>query len=90
MRMPVLKTPILVAEIHCLSCSRILADVVRDPGQRRVRLQPTHAQPGVQVVVAGKHLLRCRRCNGRAFVEPVEVPTPVRAAAPEREFAAVA
>jgi DNA-directed RNA polymerase subunit RPC12/RpoP len=57
-----------IGDVHCLNCGRTLAELVHNPDDG-YRLQPTVNQSTVQVVVAGRRLLRCRRCGGRAFVE---------------------
>jgi len=43
-----------------------------------MQLRPAPNQSGVQVIVAGRHLLRCGRCGGRAFVELLEEPAEER------------
>jgi hypothetical protein len=57
-----------IGEVHCLNCGRSLARVVEHP-HGGYRLLPTPNQSAVHVIVAGRRLLRCRRCGGRAFVE---------------------
>jgi DNA-directed RNA polymerase subunit RPC12/RpoP len=57
-----------IGDVHCLNCGRALAQVVRNQ-TGGYQLLPTIHQSTVQVIVAGRHLLRCRRCGGRAFVE---------------------
>jgi hypothetical protein len=61
------RTPI--GDVHCLNCGRSLAEVVRKPEDGKLALRPAIHQSDVQVVVAGKRLLRCRHCGGRAFIE---------------------
>ena len=58
-----------IGDVHCLNCGRALAQVVRNPANDSYQLLPTVNQSTVQVIVAGRRLLRCRRCGGRAFVE---------------------
>jgi DNA-directed RNA polymerase subunit RPC12/RpoP len=75
-----------IGDVHCLNCGRALAEVVRNQDDGKLYLRPTSNQSNVQVIVAGRRLLRCRRCGGRAFVEvhedaPVEQIGPQRAAA---------
>ena len=69
-----------VGEVHCLNCGRSLAEVVRDGSTGKLRMQPSLNQTHVQVLVAGRHLLRCARCRGRAFVEMLEEPSEERPA----------
>jgi len=69
-----------VGEVHCLNCGRSLAEVIRDGSTGKLRMQPSHNQLSVQVIVAGCRLLRCARCHGRAFVEFLEEPSEERAA----------
>jgi DNA-directed RNA polymerase subunit RPC12/RpoP len=57
-----------IGEVHCLNCGRSLARVIEPPGGG-FRLLPTNNQSAVHVIVAGRRLLRCQRCGGRAFVE---------------------
>lgn len=57
-----------IGDVHCLNCGRALAQLIHDP-DGQYRLVPTVNQSTVQVIVAGRRLLRCRRCGGRAFVE---------------------
>jgi DNA-directed RNA polymerase subunit RPC12/RpoP len=57
-----------IGDVHCVNCGRTLAELVhRSDGG--FQLQPTINQSSVQVIVAGRRLLRCRHCGGRAFVE---------------------
>lgn len=57
-------------KIHCMSCGRTLAEVAVDAAQGAVALKPTRYQSAVRVIVAGRQMLRCKHCKGRAFVEP--------------------
>jgi hypothetical protein len=59
----------LVGEVHCLNCGRMLAQVARETAQGTLELLPTPNESTVQVVVAGRRMLRCSRCSGRALVE---------------------
>jgi hypothetical protein len=82
-----------IGDVHCLNCGRALAEVVRDLDDGKLHLRPTSNQSNVQVMVAGRRLLRCLRCGGRAFVElsedaPVEQIGPAREAAPPAPVAA--
>jgi hypothetical protein len=68
----------LIGEVRCLNCSRSLAQLVRGPDGRKFTLLPAVNRSSVQVIVAGRRLLRCGCCGGRAFVEiredtPVEI-----------------
>lgn len=69
-----------VGEVHCLNCGRSLAEVVRDGSSGKLQMQPAINQSRVQVLVAGRHLLRCAHCHGRAFVEFLEGPSEERPA----------
>jgi hypothetical protein len=77
--MPVQEMTGLVGEVHCLNCGRVLANVVRASEQGGFRLRPAMGQSTVQVKIPSPGLLRCGRCNGRAFVEPLEEPAEERA-----------
>lgn len=66
--MPVLsRDPI--GDVRCLNCSRALAQLVPAPDGTKLRLLPAANQSHVQVTVAGRRLLRCQHCGGRAFIE---------------------
>jgi hypothetical protein len=58
-----------VGDVRCLNCGRVLAAAMRQPETGRIRLRPAINQSNVQVIVAGRRMLRCARCRGRAFVE---------------------
>jgi len=84
--------PNAIGDVHCLNCGRALAQVVRNPVDGGFQLLPTVNQSTLQVILAGRRLLRCRRCGGRAFVElleetPIEelAPSPASGAAEQRE-----
>jgi len=58
-----------IGDVRCLNCSRALAQLVPAPDGTKLRLLPAANQSQVQVTVAGRRLLRCRHCGGRAFIE---------------------
>ena len=61
----------MYGEVRCLMCARHLADVV-DGGRGRPRLSPPAGQSAAPILVEPTlRGLRCRRCGGRAMVEPV-------------------
>jgi hypothetical protein len=64
----------LVGELHCMNCGRTLATVARDGLRGTLCLQPARYQTAVQVTVAGRQLLRCKHCQGRALLEPFADP----------------
>jgi len=87
------KTPI--GDVHCLNCGRALAELVRDPEDGKFGLRPAIHQSAVQVLIAGRRLLRCRHCGGRAFIEmredtPVEEMAVTRASLSHRPAVASA
>jgi hypothetical protein len=59
----------VVGEVHCLNCGRMLAQVAREVESGGLQLLPTSNESAVQVVIAGRRMLRCSRCGGRALVE---------------------
>jgi hypothetical protein len=59
----------LAGDILCLSCGRALARAVTVPPSAQVRLIPARGQSEVQTVTGEGGSLRCRRCNGWAFLE---------------------
>jgi hypothetical protein len=63
-----------VGDIRCLNCGRSLAEVIRDGETGKMSLRPAANQSKVQVVVAGRRMLRCARCHGRAFAEQLMEP----------------
>jgi hypothetical protein len=70
-----------VGELHCLNCGRVLGDLVRDLDGGSLELLPAAHQSDVHVVVAGRRMLRCGYCQGRAFLEMLDEPsTPIRLA----------
>ncbi len=75
-----------IGDVHCLNCGRTLAEVTRKPDDGTLHLRPTTNQSNVQVIVAGRRLLRCRHCGGRAFVELAE-DAPIEQIGPERATA---
>ena len=74
--MAAMENPGLIAEIHCLNCSRVLAQAVRRTEGATAELRPADHRSVVEVTIAGPHSLRCKRCGGRAYVDifrrPVE------------------
>jgi len=63
-----------VGDVRCLNCGRSLAKVVRDAETGKMSLSPAANQSAVHVVVAGRRMLRCARCRGRAFFEQLVEP----------------
>jgi hypothetical protein len=61
--------PGLVAEIHCLNCSRVLAQAVRRDPNGTVEIRPADHRKEVQVTIVEQRRLRCRHCGGRAFFD---------------------
>lgn len=59
----------VVGEVHCLNCGRMLAQVAREMQDGGLQLLPASDESAVQVVIAGRRMLRCSRCSGRALVE---------------------
>ena len=80
----------VAGEVHCLNCGAVLAEVVRSAEQGTLALKPARYQSAVQVVVAGRRLLRCQRCNGRAIVELFADPGEERPIAVKRDLSSVA
>jgi hypothetical protein len=64
----------VIGEVHCLNCGCVLAEVVRGEAEDTLNLRPARFQSAVQVVIAGRRLLRCQRCQGRALVELFDDP----------------
>lgn len=64
----------IAGEVYCLNCGTVLAEVVRSAEDGTVSLRPAKDQSTVQVFVANRRLLRCRRCRGRALVELFDHP----------------
>jgi DNA-directed RNA polymerase subunit RPC12/RpoP len=62
----------LVGEVRCVNCGRVLAELVRDPVSSRLRLRRAPQQSELLVRVVAGRVLRCQRCQGRAFVEQSE------------------
>jgi DNA-directed RNA polymerase subunit RPC12/RpoP len=58
-----------IGDVRCLNCSRSLAQLVPSADSVRLALQPAANQSRLQVIVAGRRLLRCQHCGGRALVE---------------------
>jgi DNA-directed RNA polymerase subunit RPC12/RpoP len=75
MTTPVRETISLIGEVHCLNCGRTLAEVVHDGSDGRHLLRPAAHQEVIEVKLIGPRALQCRRCGGRAMVEPFEQPT---------------
>jgi hypothetical protein len=61
--------PTTIGDVTCLNCGRALAEVIRHGTSGELRLCPALNQSAVQVLVAGRRLLRCAHCGGRAFIE---------------------
>jgi hypothetical protein len=59
----------VVGEVHCLNCGRMLAEVARETVNGALQLVAAPNESPVQVIVAGRRMLRCSRCSGRALVE---------------------
>lgn len=70
----------LIGEIHCLNCGRVLGEIVRNPMTGGQRIRPAANQRTILVTIEQGRLLRCNRCKGRAFVEPVLPNTPASTA----------
>jgi hypothetical protein len=60
---------ILVGEVRCINCGRTLGELVRDSASGRLGLRPAQHQQELLVRVVEGRILRCSRCQGRAFVE---------------------
>ena len=59
----------LVGDVNCLNCGRTLAQAVRSVETGRLRLRRAPHQAVVYVELVNRHILRCKRCSGRAFIE---------------------
>ena len=67
-----------VGEIRCLNCGRMLGESVRSPATGKLRLRPAADQRTISVSVIAGQTLRCNRCEGRAFIEPLRWASPDR------------
>ena len=86
---------ILIGDIHCVNCGRLLGELARNPETGKLRLRAAAHRQEMLVAIERGRTLRCIRCNGRAFVEPVAHPSDAEAKlaaapAPERMIPAVA
>ena len=57
-------------DVCCPDCGVALAELVPEAGEVSLRVRPATLRPAVLVIAAGRRLLRCRRCQARAFVDP--------------------
>ena len=60
----------MVGELRCLNCSRYLADVVDGGAGRRRLIPPAGRETAPILVEVTPRGLRCKRCGGRALLEP--------------------
>lgn len=75
---------VLIGDIHCINCGRLLGELVRNPGTGKLRLRAGANRQELLAVVERGRTLRCTRCQGRAFVEPVAHPTDADAESTEQ------
>jgi hypothetical protein len=64
----------VIGELQCLNCGRTLGEVVRAPGELKLRIRHAARQKEAQVRMGAHGSLQCTRCGGRAFLEPEIAP----------------